>query len=323
MEKTKFIIAIIICLILPLPALSQEKISLSLDRCSKAKSDHLATEHEWSSLNTDISLIRDELERWRNFRWETKITLSVLEDALKIIKKTGTLTDTQKLTLNSRIPNNKGMINTDGTFTITGLEGKPLKPNEAKVMMIQLLSRSEEDIKKADAELKEKEKKSHLLSQKVIGLEKLVEKECKTTGSPTLWEQGLPRTTGQDIYQRYVEKEKMRQTEVEGRRLSDAERFWLREYYNYPYPPLYSRSTRSAYASGSRALLIELRNMNNTRICLRCYPFASSGEERQTYGQLDWAVSKHEDLPCVGSLGGYRVVQIYDNIHDCYERMTR
>jgi hypothetical protein len=323
MEKTKFIIAIIICLILPLPALSQEKISPSSDRCSKAKSDHLATEREWSSLNTDISFIRDELERSRNFRWETKITLSVLDDALKIIKKTGTLTDAQKLTLNSRIPNDKGTINTDGTLAITGLEGKPLKPNEAKVMMVQLLSRSEEDIKKADADLKEKEKKSHLLNQKVTALEKLVEKECKATGSPTLWEQGLPRASGQDVYQRYVEKEKMRQTEVESRRLSDAERFWLRGYYDYPYPPLYARSTHFTYASGSRTLLIELKNINNIQTCLRCYPFASSGEERQIYEQLDWAIGKHDNLPCVGSLGGYRVIQIYDSIHDCYERISR
>ena len=323
MRKLEFIMAIVICLIISLPALSQEKISPSVERCSKVKSDHLATEHEWSSLNADVSFIREELERFRNFRWETKITLGVLDDALKIMKEMGTLTDAQRLTLNSSMPNNRGMMNPDGTFTIIGLEGSPFKLDEAKVMITRLLARSEENIKKTETELKEKEEKSHLLSQKLAAQEELVEKECKATGIPTPWEQGLPRTVGKDIYQRYVEREKMRQEEVESRRLSDIERLWLREYYNYPYPPPYPPYTHSPYPYGSRALLIELRNVNNTRTCLRCYPFTSSLEERQIYGQLDWAVRKHDSIPCIGPLGEYRVVQIYDNIHDCYARMSR
>jgi hypothetical protein len=70
--------------------------------------------------------------------------LSALEDALKITKKLGTLTDAQRVTLNSSLPNNRGMINPDGTFTIIGLEGAPLKLDAAKVMMTRLLARSEE-----------------------------------------------------------------------------------------------------------------------------------------------------------------------------------
>ena len=73
MGKTKFIIAIIMCLIVSLPALSQEKISPSADRCSKVKIDHLAAEQEWSSINADVSFIREELESLRNLRWGTKI----------------------------------------------------------------------------------------------------------------------------------------------------------------------------------------------------------------------------------------------------------
>jgi hypothetical protein len=326
MRKLEFIMAIVICLIISLPALSQEKISPSVERCSKVKSDHLAAEREWSSLNADVSFIREELERFRNFRWETKIILSVLDDALNIIREMGTLTDAQRLTLNSSMPNNRGMMNPDGTFTIIGLEGSPLKLDEAKVIITRLRARSEENIKKTEAELKEKEEKSHLLSQKLAALEELVEKECKATGIPTSWEQGLPRTAGKDIYQRYVEKEKMRQEEVESRRLADIETLWSKGYYGYPYPPPpYPPYTHSPYPSGygSRALLIELRNVNNTQTCLRCYPFTSSWEERQIYGQIDRAVSKHDTIPCVGPLGEYRVVQIYDNILDCYERMSR
>jgi len=316
MGRYKLTIAVILCIMVFVtssPALSQEKVSPPGDRCSKAKSDHLAAEHEWSSINADVSFFREELERFRNLRWEIKITLSVLDDALKMIKEKGSLTETQRLTLNSRIPNNKGIINPEGTFTISGLETPPLKMDEAKATMNRLLLRVEENIKKTETELKEKEKRSHLLSQKLANFEEMVEKECKATGSPTPWEQGLPRTAGKDIYERYVEKEKMRQEEVESRRLADIERLWSKGDYGYPYPYYYRYS--------SRALLIELKNVGNTRSCLRCYPFISSWEERQIYEQLDKAASKHDSLPCVGPLDEYRVIQVYDNVNECYGRI--
>ena len=327
MRRSRLIATTISCLIvfaISSPTLSQEKMPASMDRCSKAKTDHLAAEHEWSSINADVSFFREELERLRNLRWEIKITLSVLNDALKMIKEKGTLTETQRLTLNSRIPNNKGIINPEGTFTISGLETPPLKMDEAKATMNRLLLRVEENIKKTETELKEKEKRSHLLSQKLANMEEAVEKECKATGSPTPWEQGLPRTAGKDIYQRYVEKERMRQEEVESRRLADIERLWLKNNYP-PYPPYshYPSLTYPSYPYGysSRALLIELKNVGNTRSCLRCYPFISSWEERQIYGQLDKAASKHDSLPCVGPLDEYRVIQVYDNVNECYGRM--
>lgn len=297
------------------PAFSQEKTFSPMDRCSKAKSDHVATENEWSSLNSEVSFIREEIERSRNLRWDTKITLSVLDDALKITKEKGSLDETQRMNLNSRIPNGRGTINPDGTFTIISFEGAPLKLGETKDIITRLFARTEENIKKTEKELKEKEQRSHLLSQKLASLEELVEKECKATGTPTPWEQGVPRTAGKDIYERYVEKEKMRQEEVESRRLADIERLWLKKYYPpYTYPSY-------PYGYSSRALLIELKNVDNTRNCLRCYPFTSAWEERQILGDLSRAVSKHDNLPCVGPLGEFRVIQVFDNINDCHERM--
>jgi hypothetical protein len=242
MRRSRLIATTISCLIvfaISSPTLSQEKMPASMDRCSKAKSEHLATEHEWSSLNADVGFIREDFERFRNLRWETKITLSVLDDALKIIKEKGSLIDAQRLTLNARIPNNRGTLNPDGTFTISGYEGAPLTLDEAKGIIARLLARSGENIKKTESELKEKEKKSHLLSQKLAALEELVEKECKAAGTPTPWEMGVPRSAGKDIYQRYVEKERLRQEEVEDRRFADIERLWLKNYYPpyAPYPP--------------------------------------------------------------------------------------
>jgi hypothetical protein len=216
--------------------LSQERMASPMNRCDQVITDYISTEHEWSFINTDVRFFRDGLERLRNLRWETKITLSVLDDALKALKGKGSLTDAQRLTLNSRIPNNKGTINPDGTFTIRGLETAPLKLEEARELMYNLLIKFEDDIKKTEADLLEIEKRSHLLSQKLAGLEKLVESECKASGNPTPWEKGISRAAEKDLYQRYTEKERRRQEEVENRRLADIERAWSRGYFSYPYP---------------------------------------------------------------------------------------
>lgn len=239
MRRSRLIATIISCLIAcatSSPVLSQEGMASSMNRCDQAKRDYISTEHGWSFINTDVRFFRDELERLRNLRWEAKITLAVLDEGLIIMKEKGGLSDAQQMTLNSRIPSKKGIINPDGTFTISGYEGAPLTLDEAKGIIARLLARSGENIKKTESELKEKEKESHLLSQRLATLEELVEKECKAAGTPTPWEMGVPRSAGKDIYQRYVEKERLRQEEVEGRRLADIERLWLKNYYP-PYLP--------------------------------------------------------------------------------------
>ena len=81
------------------------------DLCNQAKKDFISAEKEWSSMNADITFLRDELERLRSLRWETKATLSVIEDALKMLGQKTPLTDAQRMTLNARIPSGKGTIN--------------------------------------------------------------------------------------------------------------------------------------------------------------------------------------------------------------------
>jgi hypothetical protein len=238
-EMRSLIATIISCLIafvISSPVLAQERMASPVNRCDQAKRDYISIEQEWSIVNTDARFFRDELERLRSLRWEAKITLSVLEDALKITKEKGGMSHAQRISLNSRIPNNKGTMNPDGTFSISGLETAPLKLEEAKDLIYRLLVRSEDNIKKAEADLLEIEKRSHLLSQKLAGLEESVERECKASGTPTPWEQGIPRAAGKDLYQRYIEKERRRQEEVENRRLTDIERVWSQWNLDYPYP---------------------------------------------------------------------------------------
>ena len=299
------------------PSLSGEK-----DPCSQAKRDYLAAHQDWSFVNAELSFMRGEIERLRGLRWELKIILSVVTDALKITKEKGSLTDAQRIALNARILNNRGTINPDATLTTDFLGTVPLKLDEARGMLNRLLVRSEEHIKKTEKELKDREGRSHLLSQRLTDLEELVDKECKAVGMATPWEQGLPRIAGRDIYQRYIEKEQLRQEEVENRRLADLERLWLKKHYPFPFYPRYPYASYYHYAGyRPNAMLIELESAEGHRTCLRCYPFRHPSEKRWILKELDKAVLDHDHIPCVGTLGAYKVIEIYDNISQCYHRL--
>ena len=142
-------------------------LGFSADLCNQAKKDFVSAEKEWSSVNADITFLRDELEKLRSLRWETKTTLSVIEDASRLLKKNSSLTDAQRMTLNARIPSGRGTIDPKGMFAMTGAEGKPLKLDEARDMLRRVLKEAEGDIAKTEKELTDMEKKSHRLSQEL------------------------------------------------------------------------------------------------------------------------------------------------------------
>jgi len=198
------------------------------DLCNQAKKDFISAEKEWSSVNADITFLRDELEKLRSLRWETKATLSVIEDAVKMVKQKTSLTDAQRMTLNARIPSGRGTINPEGMFAMTGAERTPLKLDEARTMLRRVLTEADSDIAKIETNLTDKEQKSHGLSQTLTSLEQTMEKECKAAGLPTPWEQGIPRVSASEVYNRYVERERMREEAVAERRYSDIERLWAR-----------------------------------------------------------------------------------------------
>jgi hypothetical protein len=288
-------------------------LSFPTDPCTQAKNDFVSAEKEWSSVNADITFLRDELEKLRSLRWETKTTLSVIEDASKILGKNSSLKDAQRMTLNARIPSGRGTIDPKGMFAMTGAEGKPLKLDEARDMLRRVLKEAESDIAKTEKELTEMEKKSHRLSQELNAQEQAVEKKCKAAGLPTPWEQGLPRVSSAEVYDRYVERERMREEAVAQRRYSDIERLWARRYYGYP----------SSYALASaQGLLIELRGVDGGRTFRHCYPFRDPREKQLVLDELDRAAREHQNFFEVGRLGSYRVINVCPDIHDCYRRLS-
>ena len=153
------------------PSVSGQHKSSTVDTCVQAKKDYFSSEQKWSEVNTVVRFLRDELEQLRELRWDAKTTLSVLEDALKIIKDNGSLSPAQRITLNSRIPNNLGMINPDGTFVMEVLDKAPLKISDAKNKIESLLNWTEDDIKKTETGLTRKERESHQLSRRLTKLE--------------------------------------------------------------------------------------------------------------------------------------------------------
>ncbi|MBW1982389.1 MAG: hypothetical protein JRJ12_14330 [Deltaproteobacteria bacterium] len=235
-----------------LPCLSVAASTRSADPCSRARNDYLAAEQEWSSTNAEVAFLRQELERLRDLRWQTKATVSVLDEANRILAEKGSLSIEERMTLNARIPEDGGKINSDGTFRLNDSETAPLR--EARSVLGHILSWSDENIEKTETELKEKEGKSHQLIQRLAEMEAVVEKECRAAGGLTPWEQGLPRTSAEGIYQRYVDRERRRQQEVESRRWADLERFWLKRHYYRrpfwpcrPYDPCYRYNPLSPY----------------------------------------------------------------------------
>jgi len=257
--------------------------------------------------------LRDELEKLRSLRWETKTTLSVIEDTSKLLKKNSSLTDAQRMTLNARIPSGRGTIDPKGMFAMTGAEGAPLKLDEARDMLRRVLKEAEGDIAKTEKELTDMEKKSHRLSQELDSHEQAVEKKCKAAGLPTPWEQGLPRVSSAEVYDRYVERERMREEAVAQRRYSDIERLWARGYYGSP----------SSYALASaQGLLIELRGVDGGRTFRHCYPFRDPWEKQLLLDELDRAAREHQNFFEVGRLGSFRVINVCPDINDCYRRLS-
>ena len=122
-----------------------------------------------------------DLERLRDLRWDTKVALSVLDEAIYILHEKGSLSSKDLAGLNARIADRSCRINPDGTFTCNTRKAVALK--EAREALYNVLAGSEEDIERTEKETREKEQQCHQMNQRLAGLEDWVEKECRATNS--------------------------------------------------------------------------------------------------------------------------------------------
>lgn len=343
MNTVKLTMTAILCLVfsatLSTTFSTGQRSALAANDCTQARKDYVTAQQDWSTMNAELGAMRQELEVARNLRWDIKATLAVLDDTLEILKKEKNLSDAQRITLNSRIPHNLGEIDPDGAF-VTGLvENGPLKIDQARDELKDLLTQTEEDISGTEKDLENMERESHALSRKLRVLEEAVEKECEAANMPTPWHEGVPRVSADEIYRRYTERESRRQEEVVSRRWADIDRLYAHKYrpyhyrpyqhypgypgYHYPpYPDPYHYYYPQLYGSHyTRALLIELSSADKELSCLRCYPYKSSSEKRRILKGLDRAVDHHEFIPCTGTLGAYKVIKAYDDISSCYDKL--
>ncbi len=321
MKKSIHIIGIIIVLFIGTPALSEESDGTAITMATK---NYITTDKKWALVNANVSALRMEMERLRSLRWDLKIILNVIGNGLEFIQKKTSLSSAQRMTLNARIPLNRGRIYKNDMIITDVLGAVPLKLADAKMMITQLLNRIEETIQQNEKELKAKEKESYQLSRELSHLERSVESEFKKSGTATPWEKGLPRITNKELYDRYVQRDSLRQEEVDSRRQYDLERMWYKN--NYP-QNIYGRfgdgtgffSNHSDYRPN--ALLIELRGLDKNSTCRQCYPFSSSAERQWILNQLNQAARDKEKMPCVGDIDSFQVLNNYTSMNLCFQQL--
>ena len=304
------------------PAFSGEQAAAP-ERCKNVRAAYLDAEERWSEVNAEVGLLRQDMASLRNLRWDIKVTVAVLKDALKI-QQDGPLSDVQRMTLNSRIPSRLGRIEEDDTFALLFPESKPLPLSKAVQELEKCLPRIEEKITRTEGTLLAKEQESHSLSEEVAGLERKTLQECSSAGLPTPWEEGMHRRADEDIYERLVEREALRQREVEQRRESDLDALILESYRSRRHRPLFGFPSDPYYDAYPRrrtgGLLIRLYG-DKGRTCMRCYPFSSPWEKRWIGEELERAVDHHEFIPCAGRLEGFETIRIFHDIERCYRSL--
>jgi len=321
MKKSASILGIIIVLLIGTPALSEEKDAAATTMTTK---NYIATDQKWALVNANVSAIRMEMERLRNLRWDLKIILNVIEDGIEFIQKKTSLSSAQRMALNARIPLNRGRIYKNDTMITDVLGAVPLNLGDAKMMISHLLSRIEDTIQQNEKELKTKEKESYQLSRKLSDLERSVESEFKESGTATPWETGLPRITDKELYDRYTQKDRLRQEEVDSRRQYDLERMWYKNSYS---PGIYGQFGDETGFSPNHsdyrpnALLIELRGLDKRTTCRQCYPFSSSMERQWILNQLNQAARDKEELPCVGDIESFKVLNNFTSMSLCFQQL--
>jgi chromosome segregation ATPase len=197
--------------------------------CQDAKTDYTVTKTEWSELYTEESFLNKEFTRLERISRDSKLGLDILHSAEKIFARNGKLTKTEVATLNSRVPDNKGTLFTNGTVLLTGKEIMSIK--DALDVVSHVHEWSNSSLREIDKKLKETNTQTEELNYKIEMLENKIKKFCDASSGYHDPQAHFQEVDDRYIAERFAQKEMRREYEVSQRQWNDIEREWLHQYY--------------------------------------------------------------------------------------------
>jgi len=198
-------------------------------QCQTSKQEYVKIETQWSALYTEESFLHDELNRLKNIAEDSKIVTDVLHTAEELLTNNATLSKAETATLNTRIPPNRGVLFSDGSFAITGHEVKPLK--ESLKILENISKWSSEGVTQMQGNLAYIHPQISTLRKKVEKLETTMDQICTEEMAVATVENELLSTNDQTISNRFAQREQERYEEVSNRQWGEIERAWVDRYY--------------------------------------------------------------------------------------------
>lgn len=199
-------------------------------QCQTSKQEYVKVEAQWSALYTEASFLHDELNRLKNIAEDSKIVINVLHTAEELLAHNDKLSKAETATLNTRIPPNRGVLFSNGSFAITGHKAKPLK--ESLKILKNISKWSSEGVAQMQGNLAYIHPQISTLSKKVEKLETTMDQICTEEMATASVENEPLSTNDQTISNRFAQREQQRYEEVSNRQWGEIERAWVDRYYN-------------------------------------------------------------------------------------------
>jgi len=199
-------------------------------QCQKSKKEYTKIETQWSDLYTEESFLHDELSRLQSISRDVKIIIDVLDMASRLLEEDVKLSKTETATLSVRIPKDRGILYSDGSFAITDHEAKSLK--ESMKILDTIATWANTGIIQIQGNIAYIHPQISQLHKKVNRLEAIITKTCTDKMALATLEEEYTRANDQTIIDRFTHREQLRYEEVSNRRWGDIERTWVNKYYN-------------------------------------------------------------------------------------------
>ncbi len=199
-------------------------------KCKQSKQEYLKAENRWSSLYTEESFLQDELNRLKKISKDAEDIIDVLHIASELLSTDKKLSKTEVTTLNIRIPKDRGVLYSDGSFAINAHKAKSLK--ESLDILNNISKWSSDGVVQMQKNLAYIHPQITQLKDKITSLESTISKVCTDNMILDSLQKDHISTNEQTIVNRFTQKEQQRYHEVSSRRWNDIERAWVYRYYN-------------------------------------------------------------------------------------------